>query len=974
MGIGKTIEAIALILAHPSRDPLRKTTLIVAPLALLRQWKREIATKIKPGHRLSTLIFHGPNTRKMNIDELLEYDIVLCTYQKLASEYRRAVELSKPLSVAILHRRARFYRVILDEAHNIKNKDAKSSLAAEMVKARYRLCLTGTPFMNRASEIFPLVRFLHIKPYSQWEQFSEAIDRPIAKWEGDMGDRALRKLQALVRSITLRRTKESRLDGRPIIQLPARRDLDAHTEFNEDQAAFYYALEHQQQLKFNKYLRAGTAMKNYIFALVLLLRLRQVCDHPHLIKDHGIPEGAKLSPDDMLALAVQLPDDAVERLKMIEEFECPICDEKTENAVIIIPCGHHICSACYSASMTLRHTNGDGEKPASIGCPQENCDGQIFPDNVTLHNFFVDAHMPGDNDDPANGFFDNDEEYSDYNSEDEDERDENGDLRGFVVDDDSEEYEERGVSPFRMPDGDTFVNASRPNKPDSNGDRSSGGEDTDEEGPWRGNYGGLFVTQSPERRPAGESGSYDNEMADTSANQIDDSDQEARAAEENELEWEVLDDGRMVWRNVERSAVPPLVQQPTTPAPVERATAAPKIERATAAPKMERDPTPQFRSPQVVTAKGTIDDPVSLSDDEVLDEFLATSRLSDHRSEARPIKKEKEVVVIDIETYDGPSSQNIGRRSGKRPSGRDTIMSIKRARTSMAQDTWVDRNERRRNAVPRGSFINLSEEAGPVNASQGDYASPNRRDRTARAIPQDNFVDPDSPVPSIERRPRAAPARRKQTQRRSNFVSLGELRIDATKSAAAMHRYRRRLRKEWVSSAKIDKIMSILDTVRAGPQPRDKTLVFSLWTSFLDLLEVPIEDAGFVYTRYDGSMKPEHRDAAVKNFEENPDVEVMLISLTAGNAGLNLTAGSQVIIAEPFWNPYTEEQAIDRAHRIGQEREVTVHRVLIAGTVEDRIVALQEKKRALVNAALSEKGAAQAGRLTVEELRGLFGI
>ena len=94
----------------------------------------------------------------------------------------------------------------------------------------------------------------------------------------------------------------------------------------------------------------------------------------------------------------------------------------------------------------------------------------------------------------------------------------------------------------------------------------------------------------------------------------------------------------------------------------------------------------------------------------------------------------------------------------------------------------------------------------------------------------------------------------------------------------------------------------------------------------------------------------------------------------AGNAGLNLTAATNVIILEPFWNPFVEDQAIDRAHRIGQKHPVTVHRVLIAGTVEDRIQELQEKKRRLVNAALDEEGAQSTGRLSVSELRGLFGI
>lgn len=207
---------------------------------------------------------------------------------------------------------------------------------------------------------------------------------------------------------------------------------------------------------------------------------------------------------------------------------------------------------------------------------------------------------------------------------------------------------------------------------------------------------------------------------------------------------------------------------------------------------------------------------------------------------------------------------------------------------------------------------------------------------------------------------------------REHFLSLANLRSGAT-NVRSQQQYHNRLRADYVASAKITKIMSLLVSIRAG-RPNEKTLVFSLWPSFLDLLEVAIEAEGFVHGRYDGKMHPDDRYASVQTFQENPTVEVLLVSLTAGNAGLNLTAATQVIIVEPFWNPYVEEQAIDRAHRIGQTRAVTVHRVLVKGTVEDRILSLQEKKKNLVNAALGERGANSAGRLTVGELQGLFGV
>jgi SNF2 family DNA or RNA helicase len=100
----------------------------------------------------------------------------------------------------------------------------------------------------------------------------------------------------------------------------------------------------------------------------------------------------------------------------------------------------------------------------------------------------------------------------------------------------------------------------------------------------------------------------------------------------------------------------------------------------------------------------------------------------------------------------------------------------------------------------------------------------------------------------------------------------------------------------------------------------------------------------------------------------------MLISLKAGNAGLNLVAASRVIILDPFWNPFIEMQAVDRAYRIGQQNAVEVHRILIQSTVEDRIIELQEKKRTLVNAALDETANKSLGRLGARELAYLFGV
>ncbi|CDY33441.1 BnaC01g32840D [Brassica napus] len=136
----------------------------------------------------------------------------------------------------------------------------------------------------------------------------------------------------------------------------------------------------------------------------------------------------------------------------------------------------------------------------------------------------------------------------------------------------------------------------------------------------------------------------------------------------------------------------------------------------------------------------------------------------------------------------------------------------------------------------------------------------------------------------------------------------------------------------------------------------------------LDILSRSLN--GIEFRRLDGTMSLAARDRAVKEFSNDPDIEVMLMSLKAGNLGLNMVAASHVILLDLWWNPSAEDQAIDRAHRIGQTRPVSVTRVTIKDTVEDRMLFLQEEKRRMVASAYGEDhGGSSATRLTVDDLK-----
>ena len=164
------------------------------------------------------------------------------------------------------------------------------------------------------------------------------------------------------------------------------------------------------------------------------------------------------------------------------------------------------------------------------------------------------------------------------------------------------------------------------------------------------------------------------------------------------------------------------------------------------------------------------------------------------------------------------------------------------------------------------------------------------------------------------------------------------------------------------------KLTLLLEELETAVEEGHKALVFSQWTALLDLVEPHLEAADLDFVRLDGSTRD--RGAVVARFQDDAGPPVMLVSLRAGGTGLNLTAADCVLLLDPWWNPAVEDQAADRAHRIGQDKPVVVYRLVAERTVEDRILLLQERKRALADAALGDAQAAAA--LTREDLLALL--
>merc|ERR1711881_240388 len=174
----------------------------------------------------------------------------------------------------------------------------------------------------------------------------------------------------------------------------------------------------------------------------------------------------------------------------------------------------------------------------------------------------------------------------------------------------------------------------------------------------------------------------------------------------------------------------------------------------------------------------------------------------------------------------------------------------------------------------------------------------------------------------------------------------------------------------WTSSTKIEMLVYDLYKLRSKKQTL-KSIVFSQFTSMLQLIDWRLRRAGFNTVMLDGSMTPAQRQRSIDYFMKNADVEVFLVSLKAGGVALNLTEASRVFIVDPWWNPAAEWQSADRCHRIGQTRPCVITRLVIEDSVESRMVMLQEKKASMISGTINNDKVAM-DKLSPEDLQFLF--
>lgn len=389
MGMGKTIEILSLILTNKFENQVIneneenkipcKTTLIVCPLSVVNQWVNELKMHTPPNY-LSIYIYHGTN-RNRDSAFLTSHDVVITTYPTLAGEIppdtNKNLKRIPKQDVAVLLE-INWFRIILDEAHTIKDRNTRTAKAAFALKSERRWCVTGTPIQNKLDDLFSLLHFLKVEPYGEYSWWNKIIIRPIKNRD----DKGFSKLQSILDAILLRRTKDQKIDNNPIVYLPPKIVKLIKISFKEEEKNFYQTLWNTSKNQFNRLVESGKLLENYAHILDLLLRLRQVCDHPLLVSQNfHRPNNLKsivslLSEKNLLFSNYKLKEllqDGVD----YEDEECSICLETIENAMIT-SCGHIFCKNCFE----------------QLSNNEENLDSNLFSCPICKNILHLDSIFP----------------------------------------------------------------------------------------------------------------------------------------------------------------------------------------------------------------------------------------------------------------------------------------------------------------------------------------------------------------------------------------------------------------------------------------------------------------------------------------------------------------------------------------------------------------------------------------------------
>ncbi|KAI5194952.1 hypothetical protein E4T39_08430 [Aureobasidium subglaciale] len=417
MGLGKTIEMLSLVHTHTSefglqgsrmstvmdlpRSPKSSsgvarapcTTLVVAPMSLLAQWQSEAEKASKPG-TLKALVYYGSD-KNVNLKTLCceanagsAPNVIITSYGTVLSEYNQVVSAGGDRGSSGGLFSIEYFRVILDEAHMIKNRQSKTARACYEIAAEHRWTLTGTPIVNRLEDLFSLVRFLRVEPWSNFSFWKTFITVP---FESKDYVRALDVVQTVLEPLVLRRTKDMKTpDGEALVPLPPRTIDIQKIELSKVERDLYDHIFARAKRTFAANVEAGTLMKSYTTIFAQILRLRQSCCHPTLVRSKtgaADEDEAEASADiangladdmDLQSLIQRFESEAEEEdasrfganvLKQIQAestHECPICFEEPMEEKSVTGCWHSACKKCLLD--LIENATNKNELPLCFNC------------------------------------------------------------------------------------------------------------------------------------------------------------------------------------------------------------------------------------------------------------------------------------------------------------------------------------------------------------------------------------------------------------------------------------------------------------------------------------------------------------------------------------------------------------------------------------------------------------------------------
>nr|XP_046268617.1 helicase-like transcription factor isoform X2 [Scatophagus argus] len=308
-------------------DLSARTTLIVSPLSVLSNWMDQFEQHVRNNVKLNVYVYYGSD-RNRSKKFLSSQDVVITTYNVLSADFGNKSPLHG----------INWLRVVLDEGHIIRNPNAQMSKAVLDLKAQRRWILSGTPVQNSVKDLWMLLAFLRLKPFNVREWWNRVIQRPV-----NQGDRAgLQNLQTLVKCITLRRTKSSEVNGRPLVSLPEKTVCVEQVELSQSEREEYELARDEGKNTIGRYITEGTVLRNYADVLAILMRLRQHCCHPDLLAKVSSDLGAAGTP-------AELRERLIEKLRWVlasgSDEECSICLDSV-HLPVITRCAHVYCRPC----------------------------------------------------------------------------------------------------------------------------------------------------------------------------------------------------------------------------------------------------------------------------------------------------------------------------------------------------------------------------------------------------------------------------------------------------------------------------------------------------------------------------------------------------------------------------------------------------------------------------------------------------